>query len=84
MVKRKGIAVHLLVVTLFFSSLYIIVSTEKVKASDDTLYVDDSGGADYTTIQEAIDAANESDTVFVYSGTYNENILIDKEIKLLG
>ena len=84
MVKRKGITVNLLVLTLFFSSLYFIVSTESVKASGDTLYVDDSGGADYTNIQDAIDAANESDTVFVYSGTYNENIVIGKEIKLLG
>jgi nitrous oxidase accessory protein NosD len=48
------------------------------------IYVDDDGGADYTTIQEAIDAANSGDQVFVYSGTYTEQIVVDKAIDLIG
>jgi len=36
--------------------------------------VDDGGGADYTGIQEAIDAAYENDTVYVFNGTYCENV----------
>lgn len=36
--------------------------------------VDDGGGADYTGIQEAINAAYENDTVYVFNGTYCENV----------
>ena len=39
---------------------------------------------DYSTIQEAIDAANESDTIFVYNGSYYERISISKSLTLVG
>jgi parallel beta-helix repeat protein len=45
-----------------------------------TLTVPDS----YTSIQEAVDAAKEGDTVFISSGTYNEKIVINKTISLVG
>lgn len=38
----------------------------------------------YTKIQEAIDSANDGDTIAVSSGTYYENIVLDKEVNLLG
>jgi parallel beta-helix repeat protein len=49
-----------------------------------TIYVDDDGGADYTKIQDAIDNATSGDTIFVYNGIYNENILIYITIDLFG
>ena len=36
------------------------------------------------TIQEAIDASSDGDTVLVSAGTYVENIEIDKEIVVIG
>jgi len=49
-----------------------------------TLYVGGSGIGNYTTIQSAIDNASDGDTVFVYSGTYYENVIVYKSICLIG
>lgn len=38
----------------------------------------------YATIQEAINAASEGDTIFVRNGTYHENVLVTKTVTLLG
>jgi parallel beta-helix repeat protein len=46
--------------------------------------VDGSGGADFTGIQDAINNAKEGDTIFVYSGIYYENVVVDKSVKLMG
>ncbi len=46
--------------------------------------VDDDGPADYKTIQEAIDAATPGDTIFVYAGTYPENVIVNKTVTLKG
>ena len=66
----------LFVVLLSISSLTIL----NVKAEPRTLTVPD----DYPTIQEAINNANNGDTIFVKSGTYHESISIDKSISLIG
>lgn len=42
------------------------------------------GGSNYTTIQEAIDAAGPEDTIVVNPGTYNECIDVDKKLVLRG
>jgi len=49
-----------------------------------TWYVDDSGGADFTTIQDAIDSASDNDTVMVSEGTYWENVAINITLRLIG
>jgi len=40
---------------------------------------------DYSTIQAAIYAANPGDTIFVYNGTYYENVVVNKnDLTLIG
>lgn len=50
----------------------------------DIIIVDQSGSADFTTIQEAIQSANNGDHIFVRNGIYKENIIIDKSLILEG
>jgi nitrous oxidase accessory protein NosD len=51
-------------------------------ASAKTWYVDDSGGADFTGIQEAIIAASAGDTIIVSDGDYIENIIVNKRLTI--
>ena len=39
---------------------------------------------DFPTIQAAINNASDGDTVFVYNGTYFENVVVNKTIMLVG
>jgi parallel beta-helix repeat protein len=48
------------------------------------LYVGGNGPGNYTTIQDAIHASVNGDTVFVFHGAYNEKIMVNKSISLLG
>lgn len=48
------------------------------------IYVDDDVDRDYNKIQNAINAASNGDTIYIYNGTYYENIIINKSINLIG
>jgi len=52
--------------------------------NNNIITVDDDGDENYTSIQEAIDAASEGDTIQVYSGLYKENIILNKQLTLIG
>ena len=52
--------------------------------SGNTYFVGGHGQNNYSKIQDAIDNASDGDTIFVYSGIYHENIVINKSITLLG
>ena len=49
-----------------------------------TIYVDDDGLYDYSTIQSALNSAEYADTIYVYPGEYIESIVINKSINLVG
>ena len=48
------------------------------------LYVGGSGPGNYSTVQDAIDTAIDGDIVYVFCGTYNENIELNKRLNLIG
>jgi nitrous oxidase accessory protein NosD len=52
--------------------------------SGNTLYVGGIGQGNYSKIMYAIENASNCDTVFVYNGTYFENIEIDKRLSIIG
>lgn len=61
------------------------VYNETIKKSESSVFfVGGNGTGNYTKIQDAIDNATNGDTIFVFSGIYYENIVIDKSIYLIG
>ena len=74
---RKNVA--LLVVLVFLATSCLTVNLP-VKAESKTITVPD----DSHTIQEAINAADVGDTIFVKRGTYVENPVVNKSVSLVG
>ncbi len=54
------------------------------KISSSILYVGGEYTQNYSSIQHAIDNASNFDTIFVFNGTYYENLVIKKQINLVG
>ncbi len=53
---------------------------------DDTLHLDQDGTAEhpYRFIRDAIAAANDGDTIYLFGGVYNESITVTKHVSLIG
>jgi len=67
--------------TLLLVSIFTLAfNTQTVKSEPTTIIVPD----DYSTIQEAINAANLGDTVYVSAGTYYENVVLNKSVSFIG
>jgi parallel beta-helix repeat protein len=49
-----------------------------------TWYVNDDGGADFIKIEDAINAAAQGDTIYVYNGTYNEHLIVNQTLTITG
>lgn len=49
-----------------------------------TIHVDAKGEGDYKTIEEAVEAASDGDTLRVAEGTYHAMVELNKQLTLLG
>ncbi|KAA0002823.1 MAG: hypothetical protein FE044_02375 [Thermoplasmata archaeon] len=63
---------------------YIYLSTQQPSPPKHILYVGGSGEGNYSSIQAAIENASNGDTIKVYPGIYNENVIVNKEVKIIG
>ena len=83
------------IVMLFFGAIGMMVFSGNISmvAAQVTIYVDDdntTGPWDgtianpYQYIQDGVNAAGDGDTVYVFGGTYNENVVLNKSITLQG
>ena len=62
-----------------------LLNVEKVVIGGKTyLLVDSDGDGGYGTVSGAVAAANDDDTILVAAGTYNENVLVNKDVTILG
>jgi parallel beta-helix repeat protein len=75
------IPIHRLVCFLVIITLISIISIPAANASEYTVA---PTGAEFTSIQAAINRAFPGDTILVKSGIYRENLLLDKKINLIG
>jgi len=76
--------IFLLIILLIFYSFYNF-SNITCKASDaNNLFVGGTGEKNYPEIQDAIDNSTENDTVIVFAGIYNESIVVNKSINIIG
>ena len=76
----------LLIITILFSGFVNIFHFENINMQVEakSIYVDCNGYGNHTTIQAAINAANLGDTIYVWNGTYNEDIIVNKRVTIIG
>lgn len=84
MLELKKIVVVLIMSLFSFSILPLVSSEVSANGQPRILYVNADGSTGFRTIQEAVTNASYGDTIFVYSGIYNESVEIDRSLSLVG
>jgi parallel beta-helix repeat protein len=84
--KISGESIDFLTSFLSYQDISKHVDVEGGTHSQTTWYVGGIGPDNYSKIQDAIDNASDGDIVFVYDegSPYNENLLVNREITLVG
>ena len=79
----KHLVKIMLGLVLVFVGLFVMMQFP-TNVEGDTIVVANDGNGDYEDIQGAIDAAMEGDSIRVWEGIYNENIVVNKTVSLVG
>jgi parallel beta-helix repeat protein len=76
---------------IFIGSFSGCIEEEKANNSFDRqhfnpndIFVSQDGNGDFTSIQDAIDASKDNDTIRIIEGVYKENLLVNKSVYLIG
>lgn len=69
---------------LFLVCLFLFLAFTAREGDAATIIVAQDGSGNCTTIQEAIDNATEGDTIRVWEGTYNEKVVVDRTVSIIG
>jgi len=64
--------------------LFVLISTAFCYPASAADHIVAPTGAEFTSIKDAVDWSSGGDTIRVESGTYAENIILDKKITLIG
>jgi len=95
-IKLFSLFLLLLIINIITVSANTIQPQNKKPTSplffEEVLYVDDDYNEStpgwevdhFRSIQDAIDKATNGDTIFVFNGIYYENVVVDKEVDLIG
>src|SRR4030067_183410 len=81
MVMKKCCGVHSLRIVGGITMLALLLAGS---ANATTFTVNASGGGNYSRIQDAINASSNGDTILVKSGTYFENVKVNKKLTIRG
>jgi pectin methylesterase-like acyl-CoA thioesterase len=68
--RNRAVLALLFPLMVAFFSTVLSITIMPVKGSTRNWIVDDDGSSDFQTIQEAINAASNGDTVLVFAGVY--------------
>jgi len=81
-VRVAAILVATLLITLMVAGAGIAGS--RLLAADGTIVVDQNGNGTTTTITAAVEMAEDGDTILIKPGTYDESIVLTKDITIRG
>jgi len=76
--RRTGLLAATVVISV--AILYTLPGASSVEITVD----DDWAGADFSTIQDALNASLDGDTIRVYEGAYPESITILRQVEIIG
>jgi len=83
--RRKRLLLGLMLAIFICGVLALVSATCKAETTDGRiLYVGGDGPGNYTKIQDAIDNASDGDIIFVKSGVYKENVVLNKNVSIEG
>ena len=90
--ERKPVS-GIMLTLLLIGMLTLAFNIQPLKADPKTVYVDDDNIAGpwdgspehpYQSITSALEHASVNDTIYVYNGTYYENVVVNKTVSLIG